>query len=205
VGRFPRLETFKLQTMKRIAPLLIPVTMLAFVACNNGRAYNPDTQINYPPANTQPVNAAATIDTGKNPQGVNVQPMTVQPNLPAKTGGALNPAHGQPGHRCDIAVGAPLNSPAAATTATTTPTTTAPSTATTIPKPVTINPQPAAQKVAPGMNPAHGQPGHRCDIAVGAPLNSPAAATTTPQVSPLQPQPLQVTPVAPAKKDSANN
>jgi hypothetical protein len=31
------------------------------------------------------------------------------------------------------------------------------------------------------MNPQHGQPGHRCDIAVGAPLNSkPAAATTTP-------------------------
>jgi hypothetical protein len=22
------------------------------------------------------------------------------------------------------------------------------------------------------MNPSHGQPGHRCDIAVGAPLNS---------------------------------
>jgi hypothetical protein len=25
------------------------------------------------------------------------------------------------------------------------------------------------------MNPQHGQAGHRCDIAVGAPLNSPAA------------------------------
>ena len=25
---------------------------------------------------------------------------------------------------------------------------------------------------ASGMNPPHGQPGHRCDIAVGAPLNS---------------------------------
>jgi hypothetical protein len=40
---------------------------------------------------------------------------------------------------------------------------------------------PAITPVAPGMNPQHGQPGHRCDIAVGAPLNSkPAAATTTP-------------------------
>jgi len=29
-----------------------------------------------------------------------------------------------------------------------------------------------AKAVAPGMNPAHGQPGHRCDIAVGQPLNS---------------------------------
>ncbi len=25
-------------------------------------------------------------------------------------------------------------------------------------------------KTAPGMNPPHGQPGHRCEIAVGAPL-----------------------------------
>lgn len=30
----------------------------------------------------------------------------------------------------------------------------------------------APQPVAAGMNPAHGQPNHRCDIAVGAPLNS---------------------------------
>jgi len=26
-------------------------------------------------------------------------------------------------------------------------------------------------KTAPGMNPQHGKPGHRCDIAVGAPLS----------------------------------
>lgn len=33
-----------------------------------------------------------------------------QPNLPATQGSGvtLNPPHGQPGHRCDIAVGAPL-------------------------------------------------------------------------------------------------
>ena len=28
------------------------------------------------------------------------------------------------------------------------------------------------QQTAPGMNPPHGQPNHRCDIPVGAPLNS---------------------------------
>src|SRR6188474_1027285 len=49
--------------------------------------------------------------------------------------------------------------------------------------PVIINsvtPAPGSQQVPPvqpktaeGMNPPHGQPGHRCDIAVGAPLNSP--------------------------------
>ena len=35
-------------------------------------------------------------------------------------GVTLNPAHGQPGHRCDITVGAPLNAPAATTSAQTT-------------------------------------------------------------------------------------
>jgi len=34
-----------------------------------------------------------------------------------------------------------------------------------------------AQKTAPGMNPPHGQPGHRCDIAVGAALDSKPAPT----------------------------
>ncbi len=33
---------------------------------------------------------------------------------------------------------------------------------------------------APGMNPPHGQPGHRCDIAVGAPLDSPPGTGKTP-------------------------
>ena len=60
---------------------------------------------------------------------------------------ALNPAHGQPGHRCDIPVGADLNStPAKSQT-------------------------PLLNQGTTGkLNPAHGQPGHRCDIKVGDPL-----------------------------------
>jgi hypothetical protein len=38
---------------------------------------------------------------------------------------------------------------------------------------------------APKLNPAHGQPFHRCDIAVGAPLDSPA---NTAQTAPPAPQ-----------------
>lgn len=39
------------------------------------------------------------------------------------------------------------------------------------------NPNPAPVAAAPGMNPPHGQPGHRCDIPVGQPLsNQPANA-----------------------------
>ncbi|MBC5775077.1 hypothetical protein H8S95_13450 [Pontibacter sp. KCTC 32443] len=85
-------------------------------------------------------------------------PATVAPNqatTPATTVG-LNPPHGEPGHRCDIKVGAPLNSPAQPNLSVPQPTFT----------PSTTQPQ----TVAPGTNPPHGQPGHDCGIPVGAPL-----------------------------------
>ena len=79
----------------------------------------------------------------------------------------LNPEHGKPGHRCDIAVGAPLDSkpnPVAITN-------TQPGT--TISSPVINTTSPSkTNTVTTGLNPEHGKPGHRCDIAVGAPLNS---------------------------------
>ena len=86
------------------------------------------------------------------------------------TGTGLNPAHGQPGHRCELPVGAPLNS-APAPSKITAPTATATTAVTTTAPPVT-NP-PVANTTTPtpeGMNPPHGQANHRCDIAVGAPL-----------------------------------
>lgn len=102
----------------------------------------------------------------------------------------MNPAHGQPGHRCDIAVGAPLNGKAPAAKATTQTVTTQPNNQqfqvtpgnATVTKTVTPNsnptvtttPTPIAQTTEPGMqgkpNPAHGQPGHRCDVPTGQPL-----------------------------------
>ncbi len=129
------------------------------------------------PTNTVPVQAAAT-----QPQAL---PVTIAPPVAQKVAPGMNPAHGQPNHRCDIAVGAPLNSkpvPGNNTSAVTK--TQAPS---------AINIQQSTQKVAPGMNPAHGQPGHRCDIAVGAPLNS---KPTVPSANPVKPEP--------AKADSTN-
>ncbi|MCX2680079.1 hypothetical protein OOZ15_09030 [Galbibacter sp. EGI 63066] len=59
-----------------------------------------------------------------------------------KAQAGVNPPHGQPGHRCDIAVGAPLGS--------------------------STNNTPLEANAT--LNPAHGQPGHRCDIPVGAAL-----------------------------------
>jgi hypothetical protein len=79
----------------------------------------------------------------------------------------MNPQHGQAGHRCDIAVGAPLNAPVVAA---------ANSQPQNAPAPTyTVNNSAGAADEAPtaeGMNPPHGQQNHRCDIAVGAPLDS---------------------------------
>ena len=79
----------------------------------------------------------------------------------------MNPAHGQPGHRCDIPVGAPLNAPAVATNQQNTNAST--TAVTTTPVQMTSN-QAESTTTAEGMNPPHGQANHRCDIAVGAPL-----------------------------------
>ena len=70
----------------------------------------------------------------------------------------VNPAHGLPGHRCDIPVGAPLTS-ATATQATPAATTTTSSTV----SPIRVDKTPA-------VNPPHGEPGHTCSLPVGAPL-----------------------------------
>ena len=94
-------------------------------------------------------------------------------NAAAQTQGPLNPAHGQPGHRCDLAVGAPLNPGATANPAAATANKGI--TAQTIQAGPQIVSTPA--KTAKGMNPPHGQPGHICGIPVGAPLNSKPTGT----------------------------
>ncbi len=131
-------------------PVLMVLTMLT--ACGSkDEKVTPDVPVNnttVPPAQLQPL----------------------PPNGSANTSGAgLNPAHGQPGHRCDIAVGAPLDSKPAQATPVAPANATMPQQA--IPAP-TLNTTPANGVSAAGLNPAHGQPGHRCDIPVGAPLNS---------------------------------
>ena len=110
-----------------------------------------------------------------------VLPSATNPTLQASNdslaisnqGVTLNPQHGEPGHRCDLAVGAPLNAPSnASTIQPNAPTAAVPGVATpaanTDTKKVAPNPTPATA----ALNPKHGEPGHRCDIAVGAPLNS---------------------------------
>ncbi len=72
---------------------------------------------------------------------------------------ALNPPHGEPGHRCEIPVGQPL------------------------PNESSSNNTAKANNEQVVLNPPHGQPGHRCEIPVGQPLpnGSNASNTNVPQ------------------------
>jgi hypothetical protein len=126
----------------------------------------------------------ATTTTGNPTMMTTTQTATIPAPAPVAKG--MNPAHGQPGHRCDIAVGAPLNSapgkatvqPMKSNTTTISSSDLKPGTVTTNGATITTvnnNPAPNAAPVtptvtAPGMNPPHGQEGHDCAVAVGAPL-----------------------------------
>jgi hypothetical protein len=121
----------------------------------------------------------SSCDMGEKPSLVQpgntpVVPVTDQPMAPsAGTGSqqvplqevrtALNPKHGMPGHRCDIPEGAPLNS-------TPPPAGNNPSAINAPMPPLTPTPAPPPQ-TGVKLNPKHGEPGHRCDLQVGAPLN----------------------------------
>lgn len=158
-------------------------------SCNTGDDFDAslDAQVSKPAdpsaaqAKPQPAEFTPAPVLNANKPSVNNTPVltsAVVENKTPQTPAGKNPPHGQPGHRCDIPVGADLVAPAS----------TGKSTATVQPQNVTVQPTPTSQvtsvktTVAPGMNPAHGEPGHRCDIAVGAPLNSPA--TTVQQNKP---------------------
>ncbi len=121
------------------------------------------------PANLPAAEAAGTGALAKTDSNTATALPVLKPN-PAKA--ALNPKHGEPGHRCDIPVGAPLDAKPA-----------------TAPNIIQAAAPPVQQSASTAPNPKHGEPGHRCDIPVGAPLNSappkptPAVSTSTPQVS----------------------
>ena len=164
---------------------MITAALAAFVlvSCNNSEttttetttpetnaANNTVTPTNSEPAFTFDNNSAAAPATGNAAAG-------------SAASGKLNPPHGEPGHRCEIPVGAPLDSPPTGTDAnkistninnTTTKSTSAPTF--TMQPPTTPSPaatgsgQPAKTLTAPGMNPPHGEPGHDCAIPVGQPL-----------------------------------
>ena len=135
----------------RILSLLV-ITIFA-AACNSNEGEGNVDMNTVSPA-PQTVAAPTISDSAPKVSTPNAEPI------------ALNPAHGLPGHRCDIAVGAPLNSAPNASSA---------------PAPVQMNAAPATQNApmmqsAPSaggkvlINPPHGQPGHDCSVEVGKPI-----------------------------------
>lgn len=190
---------------------ILTLFCLLFTSCKNNNASVDNITYDSTVVSNSPVNNSLntttnavlplTVDSTKP-----AQPVTV-PAAPTTTSSAagMNPAHGLPGHRCDIAVGAPLNSPAGKA-AVNTPTPTV--TTSTVSTPPVATPV----KTAPGMNPPHGQPGHRCDIGVGAPLNTaPAAKTVSTEPKTAEPEKpkspaVELAPasIAPAKDSSGN-
>jgi hypothetical protein len=166
--------------------LFTPLFIIAFVliSCKN-EAENQSPKVVVPFYQVANQQQNQTLKTPQPNQGQSLYPAASAQNTttqkqtvtaPVTVAKGMNPSHGQPGHRCDIPVGAPLNSPAATTNPSTTQVTSKP----------TVTVIPSATSTPKGMNPPHGQPGHLCDIPVGSPLNSPAAAAipATPQVVP---------------------
>jgi hypothetical protein len=144
----------------------IALIALVVASCQNSN-HTETTEVETDSATTVAAAVAPLVDSG-NQNVISTTPVTVpaptaatvNPNAGA-TG--LNPQHGQPGHRCDIAVGAPLNSPPGNAAAPAISSSPAP----------TISQAPAAAAPASGktrLNPAHGEPGHDCSVAVGQPL-----------------------------------
>lgn len=154
-------------------------TLMLFSACSGNDTPAYDSTL--PSTNDTAIPAASTVATdtstpvnvttaapvlNSNPVQVNPQPVSkpVVSAATAKSAAGTNPPHGQPGHRCDLAVGAPLNSaPAAAPT--TSPVVSQ------VPAAVPAQAKPSVISGAkPAINPPHGEPGHDCAVQVGAPL-----------------------------------
>lgn len=176
--------------MNKISTAVVMMTTVLFVSC--GGNDTPEVDKSIMPATDSnkvlPVQASTEGTVLPQPANGQVPPMVttsvpaadMQANAKTITAGeaaktmpaaGLNPAHGQPGHRCDIAVGAPLNSaPATATQPQATiSNATQPTTISAPAMPVTPASAAPADPNAK-LNPAHGQPGHDCAIPVGAPL-----------------------------------
>lgn len=170
--------------MKRISSLLLSSILLISFACSENSSSNESSE-ELPVEELQTTIDTPTIDNSE-AQVLDVNPEIIQQSTttapsPVKSGAGLNPPHGEPGHDCAIAVGAPLGSAPSGATQTiqpniqnpsSVPAQTSPVINPTTPTPVTT--MPGGQTPAAGstgkVNPAHGEPGHDCAKPVGAPL-----------------------------------
>lgn len=92
-------------------------------------------------------------------------------NIDSGSDVALNPPHGEPGHRCEIPVGAPLDGSAGDSPVIQTQPQGNQSPVIKSTGEVPVNGANTNAETTGNVNPPHGQPGHRCEIPVGAPLD----------------------------------
>ena len=155
----------------RILPLLIATATLLYSCDKKDSASTENAAI------IATASDSTNASVAKSSSDVTSQDATaVAANTPSDKP-ALNPEHGMPYHRCEIAVGAPIDS---APTQNAAPQvvpqqTAATSSFNTNPISPSLAPAPAPASVPasgpkPANNPAHGEPHHRCDLEVGAPL-----------------------------------
>jgi hypothetical protein len=115
--------------------------------------------------------AQAVIPTPTGLQGLQKSNVAQPVAQNTKNNLIFNPPHGEAGHTCALAVGAPLN-----------PTASVQPQRNTNPKPEAASATAVVNPSGKKLNPKHGEPGHRCDIAIGAPLDSkPTQVVTTTQ------------------------
>ncbi len=173
-------------SLNKIVILSLVSSVLFSYACNENKATEDNTSNTSMESGMTTQEMPASTDTPSTqilPVNQTLDPTTViqqsNPSIstPPSSSGALNPPHGEPGHDCAIAVGAPLNSAKGTqdikmNTQPSSPATSSPIiTPATAPAPVIAAPAPSSPgQTAPGMNPPHGEPGHDCAKPVGAPL-----------------------------------
>lgn len=165
--------------MKTIPLILFSVAIL--LSCEKKQTNTSEKNVNEVSDSVKVVDSSSTVSSVEK---VDVNPATTDASNSVQTQvattsakPALNPAHGEPFHRCDISVGAPIDSapqqnsaapvsnpPMQSNNSSFNTNPISPSMAEPASSPQAIGPKPA-------LNPAHGEPHHRCDLQVGAPLS----------------------------------
>lgn len=152
----------KQKNMKYIVLLIASAALL--YSCDENKSSTPVAET----TEAVQVDGAETATVAENVESSPATATTQNPETtnPSAERPALNPPHGQPFHRCEIPVGAPIDSQPGQNPAQQA-------------QPqqglemfnISPSEKPAqATGPKPTLNPAHGQPHHRCDIKVGDPL-----------------------------------
>jgi hypothetical protein len=182
------MTSIKNRSKIKSALVIIPVfTFFTLISCGPAKQDSEQTQQVPALPQNQEKPAPSSTEPAQPLETETEQPSAEQNNTEVMR----NPPHGEPNHRCDIPVGAPLDSPPANTNRQTTNNqaqatssqniNTAPDIANNPTAPTIENARrmsssqtrstaAPATGTKPRLNPPHGQPWHRCDIAVGSPL-----------------------------------